>query len=598
MDSEAVTVAGEAPVSGDTPARPAVGSGKAGAMSSDTPTLRAEKRAVREKMRAMGLGYGQIAAEFARRYRLRPRTAWREAYGWSLKEAAAQINDHTGKTGLDPGGISAMTGSHLCEHEAWPGPAPKEAGRKPAGRKPTPYLLALLAAVYGCTVVELIDFADREYLPAADLLVLDQYSQHQPTPAPVAHAEQLPRPRPSALPAAINEQTQAETQAAVLELRRGGGVDVTCGADAAALSPLPTVAYLWKKPDTGGFWIEREVLVAAHDGSDHAELAEQRDIGEATLAQFRADVVRLSVESDTRDPFPLFMEIRRVRDRMHAVLDRRLWPRDQAELYLMLSCLNGVMGVTADRLGFTSAGEELIRAGWAYATSIDHHPLLAQLRQQLAAMAYRSGRYRQSRDLAASGLRYLSVGPNGANLHLKYAVAAAKIGETGTARRAVTAAHDAREREYDDELLEIGGEFAISLATHHYFAGAALGEIDSAEHETAEELERAANLYEAGPGPGEQHWFGGKALANIDLAVIRLRSGALDAAVAALAQVLSLPPAQRITSVTGRLVRVRAELARPRYQGSAQARDTDERIEDFGRETIGAALHDLPAGPA
>jgi hypothetical protein len=35
-------------------------------------TLPAEKRALREKMRALGLGHREIAAEFARRYRLRP----------------------------------------------------------------------------------------------------------------------------------------------------------------------------------------------------------------------------------------------------------------------------------------------------------------------------------------------------------------------------------------------------------------------------------------------------------------------------------------------------------------------------------------------
>ena len=53
----------------------------------------------------MGLGYREIAAEFARRYRFRPRAAWREAYGWGLKEAGARINAHSGEVGLDSGGI-------------------------------------------------------------------------------------------------------------------------------------------------------------------------------------------------------------------------------------------------------------------------------------------------------------------------------------------------------------------------------------------------------------------------------------------------------------------------------------------------------------
>ena len=115
-------------------------------------SLRKEKSGLREKMRAMGLDYRDIAAEFARRYRLRPRAAWREAFGWSLQETADRINEFRGDIGLDPGGFAGMTASHLCEYENWPGHGPE-----PSGRRPTPYLLALLAAVYGCPATDLID---------------------------------------------------------------------------------------------------------------------------------------------------------------------------------------------------------------------------------------------------------------------------------------------------------------------------------------------------------------------------------------------------------------------------------------------------------
>ena len=46
-----------------------------------------------------------------------------------------------------------MTASHLCEYENWPGPGPEL-----SGRRPTPYLLALLAAVYNCGATDLIDW--------------------------------------------------------------------------------------------------------------------------------------------------------------------------------------------------------------------------------------------------------------------------------------------------------------------------------------------------------------------------------------------------------------------------------------------------------
>jgi hypothetical protein len=97
--------------------------------------------------------------------------------------------------------------------------------------------------------------------------------------------------------------------------------------------------------------------------------------------------------------------------------------------------------------------------------------------------------------------------------------------------------------------------------------------------------------------PGEDHWFAGKPLASIDLAVVRLQSGALDAATAALEPALGLPVVQRITQVTTRMTTARGELAAPVFRGSSQARALGEQIEEFGRETVVAGLHSLP-GPS
>ena len=336
--------------------------------------------------------------------------------------------------------------------------------------------------------------------------------------------------------------------------------------------------------------------MAAHEGSDHAARAEEHGIGDVTLEQLRADLIRLSHESDTGQPFSVFLDLRRVRDRVYRLLDRRLWPGEQADLYFVLGVLNGLMGLAADRLGYPDSAEELIRSGWAYAMAIDHRPLLATLRLQLSTVAFWRGMPLRSRDLAADGLRYLDAGPTAADLHLKFARAAAALGDAESARNAVSAAHEARYLDHHDELLEIGGEFAVSQATHYYFAGAALTEIPGAEADAAVEIESAVALYDAGPRPGEQHYFGTKALASIDLAAVRLRAGALDAAASALGPVLSLPPAQRIASLNRRMHLVRNELAAPVFSRSAQARELDEQIEEFGRDTVTAGLHGLASG--
>ena len=349
-------------------------------------------------------------------------------------------------------------------------------------------------------------------------------------------------------------------------------------------------------PVLGDPTVQREVLMAAHEGSEHAEDAEQRGIGDATLEQLRSDVIRLSREYMTGEPFPLFAEMRRVRGRMHDALDRRMWPRDAAQLYLLLGCVNCLMANVASDLDNPQAAEELARAGWAYAVAIDHRPLMAQLRLSLADIAYWHDQARKASEHALAGLQYLADGPTAAQLHLKYARAAARTGEAPAARRAITAASDARQRDYTDDLLEIGGEFRLSWASHHSLAGSALIEIPGAERDAAAELEQAAQRYQSGE-PGEVFRYTLEARARIDLATARLRTGALDAAAEAIEPVLSLPPAKRTLELPQRMTAVRAELAQPVFRGSPQARDLDEQIEEFGREAVTASLHALPGTP-
>ena len=84
-----------------------------------------------------------------------------------------------------------------------------------------------------------------------------------------------------------------------------------------------------------------------------------------------------------------------------------------------------------------------------------------------------------------------------------------------------------------------------------------------------------------------------KPLAGVSLAFVRLRSGALDAAVSALEPTLALPPEQRISDITDRIADVRRELAAPVFRGSRQARDLDEQIEAFSRDAVTTGLRSL-----
>jgi hypothetical protein len=122
---------------------------------------RAQQKALRQQLREHGRDDAAIAAEFARQYRMRPRKAWRHAYGWTLREAATRINELAAQDGLDPQSRAGMTAAHLCEYEDWPGEASPGSGREPTGRKPTAYILSLLARAYATTVPSLVDRPTR-----------------------------------------------------------------------------------------------------------------------------------------------------------------------------------------------------------------------------------------------------------------------------------------------------------------------------------------------------------------------------------------------------------------------------------------------------
>ncbi|HET9898834.1 MAG TPA: hypothetical protein VFQ44_28255 [Streptosporangiaceae bacterium] len=342
--------------------------------------------------------------------------------------------------------------------------------------------------------------------------------------------------------------------------------------------------------------LAQQVQLTAHQSNEHAQRAERRDIGEASLEHLRSEVTRLSREYMTAEPLPLFFEMRRVREQMYSALDRKLWPRDEVELYFLLGALNSLMADTAEGIGNPCAAEELARAGLAYALAIDHRPLIAQLRLNLAVVALWTGHARRCLDLAQSGLHYLSTGPNGAQLHIMCARAAARLGDTDTTLTKIHTAAQARDVEYDDDLLAIGGQFGFSRACHHYLAGSAVAELPAAHSEAISQLDQSIQLYTAGPEPGEDHSDHCKNVARVDLATAWLKAGELEAAITTTGPVLSLPPSRRISNLPKRLVRLRTELTAPRYRGSQEARDLDEQIERFCRDTITTQLREA-AGP-
>ena len=150
-------------------------------MGAGDASEKAGQRALREQMRGNGMSRAEIAAEMARRYRHRPRQAWRLAWGWTLQEAAERYNALRSRDAADP--VTALTGSRMSEWEHWPR----------SGRKPSLLSLCLLAELYQCAVLDLLDILDRQHYPPGELIALDKtaaQATRQPAPSQARSASQ------------------------------------------------------------------------------------------------------------------------------------------------------------------------------------------------------------------------------------------------------------------------------------------------------------------------------------------------------------------------------------------------------------------------
>ncbi len=554
-------------------------------------SLRAGQRVLREKMRALGMSHRQIAVEFARRYQMRPRAAWRHAYGWSQTEAAEQISTYAAHAGMGPDAtMVTMTGPHLCEYENWPGEGPE-----PAGRRPTPYLLSLLAAVYGCTVHDLLDVADYEHMPPADRLVVgksphaDGQHGHGRQAGPIAETGAAPRARAAARLAPLSPAAGQLPASAEVAESPDGMTDPrhpqAAGPDGISAQRHGTAAGM---PVSGALdrLSEKALIVAAaHESSTHAEWAEGSNVGEATLEQLDADVRRIAADYVHVPPLPMFAEMLRVRNRIYFLLAGRQKPAATAQLHLLAGLLCGLLANASTDLGYRDAASEQARAAWAYGDIIGHNGLRAWTRGMQALIEYWSGRPRQAVRLAQSASRYADSATARVRLHAIEGRAWSQVGDAREASRCMGAAAEAREPAAGGDFLhdEVGGVFGFADTKNYCYAGAAfihLGQADAALKAAA----RAVELY-AG-GPAAQRSYGAESLARVDMAVACLLKRRLDGAADSLAPVLAIPAGLRIAQLGERLADVRVRLAGAEFSGAREARDLSDRIDDFVSATI------------
>jgi len=333
----------------------------------------------------------------------------------------------------------------------------------------------------------------------------------------------------------------------------------------------------------------REVMMAAAESARFGQFAEQSNVGPHTLEQFRADLVRIAMTYPNRPVYPLFVELRALRNRAFELLEGRQYPTQSRELYLMAGALCGVLANASFDLGWLAAAETQARTAFLCAELAGSNGLRAWVRGTQSLVAYWDERPRAAVELAADGWRYVpETGTARVRLASIEARAHARLRDQSATENVLARAQQARDevRAPDDP----GGVFAFPLAKQSYCAATARlwlggqGSYADAERDAAHAIE----LYEA--DPPEQRRLGEICLARLDLAAARLGRDDLDGAGEQLQDVLAIAAQRRIESVARRLNQVGRALQRPRYQTSALAVDLYDQIRDFSRASVPPSL--------
>jgi hypothetical protein len=334
--------------------------------------------------------------------------------------------------------------------------------------------------------------------------------------------------------------------------------------------------------------LEAAALMAAHESSEHAA-GVSGGVSVTDIEGVQDAVWRLARRYHEESPLRLLGEARHVRNVAYLLLDRTRRPSQTADLYLAAGQACGLLAVASFDLAMWDAAEEQARSAHTYADAVGHPGLRAWARGTQALLANWIGRPRRAVELIHVGIHEAPAGAATARLRGIEARAWSDLGKPEQVREALQLADmEIESARQDDDLHDgVGGEFGWGPSRHAACAGTALlgvGDADGA----VRRIQHAFSVLPNDP-------YGGLVTerARIDLGAAELAAGRLDASVAVLDGVWTLPAPQRRHGLTGRLDQLARQLTGQRWRNSPEAGELRDRIEIFNAEAT--SLRALPA---
>jgi hypothetical protein len=215
--------------------------------------------------------------------------------------------------------------------------------------------------------------------------------------------------------------------------------------------------------------VQREVVMAAAESARFGQFAEQSNVGPHTLEQFRADLARIVTTYPNRPVYPIFVELRALRNRAFELLEGRQYPEQSRELYLVTGVLCGVLANASFDLGWLAAAETQARTAFLCAELAGNNALRSWVRGTQSLVAYWDERPRAAVELAADGWRYVpETGTARVRLASIEARAHARLRDQRATEKALARAEQARNEVRGPD--NPGGMLAFPLAKQRFYA--------------------------------------------------------------------------------------------------------------------------------
>jgi transcriptional regulator with XRE-family HTH domain len=302
-------------------------------------------------------------------------------------------------------------------------------------------------------------------------------------------------------------------------------------------------------------------------------------MGDLDIGDLHDGVAETAVDYLWTPPMPMMERAHALRgEAVNRIRAGRYRPHDQADLYVAVGRLSGILAYAALDLG--DPQEAMLHASAAarcadFAGDAELSSWVAGTKSLIARF---QGDYRRALEHATEGFQWVDSGNGTAEVRLRCAVAQclANLGDSLGANGALDAAEDAREAVRRPDAL--GGLYGFNRAKQLYYAGSSLiwldGERDA--QRAIREATTAIGIWQT--SPAEDRSLDDERLAHVYVATAYVQLDDVEGAASAVDPVLSLPAEDQISWIAKRMDRLAGMLSAPRYQGNRTAREMVEAI--------------------